>query len=515
MPAGLSDRLPPDLVRAPLAIQIAIQNSMANESPTAGSGSPAPQPSAALSPAERTRLAQCFQHGTQSVAKNIDYAVEMFAVCVAGDPANAIYLQNLLGALRVKHAGKKGGGLSALWSAGGRGGLKKLGAAGKWREVIKQGLDIVRSNPGDHGSLLVMAEAAGRLGFADAQKVYLKAALDAAPADVEVNRKCAEFLASYGEYDQAVACWMRIEKVKGMADEAQRQIAKLQVDKTIFLGEGMTGRKSSAGASSGGAAAGTAAGGGQKAEAAAEGGSSKDRRSILLQAIVKNPADIEPYLELADLVERDGTVEEAQQVLAKALAASGNELKVREHIEDRQLRWTRHRLQLAEKRLAEEDTPENRQAVEQLRSTQLKYEIEVYSARTARYPENISWKYELAMRLKAAGNHAEAIRQFQDVLQDARRKGAVALELGECFQKIRQYPLAMRNYQTAVDSLTDREQDLRKRALYRAGVLAAGLDDVDAARKYLSTLAELDFGYRDVAQRLDKLTPAKDNGAGE
>ena len=202
-------------------------------------------------------------------------------------------------------------------------------------------------------------------------------------------------------------------------------------------------------------------------------------------------------------------------MLAKALAASGNELKVREHIEDRQLRWTRHRLQLAEKRLAEEDTPENRQAVEQLRSTQLKYEIEVYSARTARYPENISWKYELAMRLKAAGNHAEAIRQFQDVLQDARRKGAVALELGECFQKIRQYPLAMRNYQTAVDSLTDREQDLRKRALYRAGVLAAGLDDVDAARKYLSTLAELDFGYRDVAQRLDKLTPAKDKGSGE
>jgi hypothetical protein len=45
-------------------------------------------------------------------------------------------------------------------------------------------------------------------------------------------------------------------------------------------------------------------------------------------------------------------------------------------------------------------------------------------------------------------------------------------------------------------------------------VLAAGLDDVDAARKYLSTLAELDFGYRDVAQRLDKLTPAKDKGAG-
>ena len=479
---------------------------MANESPAAGPGSAVPQPSSSLSPAERSRLAQCFQHGTQSVAQNIEYAIEMFSVCVAGDPANAIFLQNLVGALRIKHGGKKGGGLAALWSAGGRGGLKKLAAAGKWREVITQGLEVIRNNPGDHGSLLTMAEAAGRLGFADAQKVYLKAALDAAPADVEVNRRCADFLASYGEYDQAVACWMRIKNVKGMADEAERKIAHLQVERTIAAGEGLTGRK---------APAAPAANAGQTTESAASGTASTDRRTVLLQAIKKSPADIEPYLELADLVERDGTLEEAHQVLAKALAASGNDLKVREHVEDRQLRWARNRLHLAEKRLAEADTPENRQAVEHLRAVYLKHEIEIYAARTARYPENVTWKYELAMRLKAAGNHAEAIRHFQDVLQDARRKGSVALELGECFQKIRQYPLAMRNYQVAVESLTDREQELRKRALYRAGVLAAGLDDMDSARKYLSALAELDFGYRDVAQRLDKLTPAKDKGVGK
>jgi hypothetical protein len=73
----------------------------------------------------------------------------------------------------------------------------------------------------------------------------------------------------------------------------------------------------------------------------------------------------------------------------------------------------------------------------------------------------------------------------------------------------------MQNYQTAVDSLTDREMELRKRALYRAGVLATGLNDVDAAQKYLGTLAGLDFGYRDVAERLDKLGPARDKGASE
>ena len=239
-----------------------------------------------------------------------------------------------------------------------------------------------------------------------------------------------------------------------------------------------------------------------------------DKIAALERAIQEQPAVIEPYLELADLLERDARVEEAEAVLLKALAASGNDIKVREHFEDRQLRWARHRVHLAEKRLEAEDTPANREALERLRAAQIKHEVEVYSARCSRYPENIGWRYELALRLKAAGNHAEAIRHFQDVLQDARRKGAVSLELGECFQKIKQYQLAMSNYVTAVESLTDRELELRKRALYRAGVLAAGLEDLDTARKYLSTLAGLDYGYRDVAQRLDKLTGSKDKGAG-
>ncbi len=474
---------------------------MANDTPDAVTVAAAAS-SAGLSAAERSRLQQCFQTGTQSVVKNIDYAIEMFRACVTGDPANPIYLQSFLGTVRRKQGPKKGGGLTALFSAPSRGGLRKLLAADKSREVIQQGLEILKSNAYDHAALLVMAEAAGKLGFVDAQRVYLKAALDATPGDAEVNRHCARFLASRGEYDQAVACWVRISKMKGLDDEAQRAIADLQVTKTIVAGQGLPGRAAPVGAQKPGAA--------PAPEAAP---AATDRRAGLEQAIAKNPADIDAYLELADIVERESSADEAGKVLDKALAASGNDIKIREHIEDRQLLWSRHRVLLAEKRLAESDTPENRGTMERLRSAQLKYEIEVYAARAARYPENITWKYELAMRLKAAGNHAEAIKNFQEVLHDVRRRGAVALELGECFQKIRQYTLAMRNYQTAVDLLTDRENDLRKRALYRAGVLATGLDDVDAARKYLSTLAELDFGYRDVAERLDKLTPGKDKGS--
>jgi tetratricopeptide (TPR) repeat protein len=440
---------------------------------------------------------QCYRTGMQA-AGNAQYAIDMFAMCVAGDPGNVVFLQAFLAALRQKYGLKKAGALSSLMSVGGRTGLKRLAAAAKWRELIKQGVDILKGNPADYGCLLAMAEACENLMFIDCQAAYLRFALDAAPADAEVNRQCARFAAGQGNFNQAIECWRRIARLKGMGEEADREIARLSVEKTIVDGQALTGR----------GAASAAAG-------AADPGKPTSRRGQLEQAVRDNPADIDSYLELADVLEQEGAIEQAEKVLAKALAASGNELKVREHVEDRQLRWSRAKVMLAEKRVEADDTPENRAVVEKLKLAGLRQEIEVFAARVARYPDNLTWKYELALRLKSAGKHPEAIKYFQEALKDVRRKGVISLELGECFQGIKQYQLAMQNYEAAIEALTDRELELRKRALYRAGVLAAGLKDFDSAQKHLSTVAGLDFGYRDVAQRLDKLRTARDKGASE
>jgi len=180
---------------------------MANDSPAAPA-SPAEQAMSSigtqLSAAERARLSQCYQRGTQNIVANGDYAIEMFTACVVGDPGNAVYIQSLMGVLKKKHGPKKSGGLAAFWSKGGA--LRKLAAASQWREVLKQGAEALRSNPYDVACLLVMADACGGLGLSDARRVYLKNALDSAPADPEVNRQCAKFLAECGDFDQAIAC---------------------------------------------------------------------------------------------------------------------------------------------------------------------------------------------------------------------------------------------------------------------------------------------------------------------
>jgi tetratricopeptide (TPR) repeat protein len=88
----------------------------------------------------------------------------------------------------------------------------------------------------------------------------------------------------------------------------------------------------------------------------------------------------------------------------------------------------------------------------------------------------------------------------------------VLVELGECFQKIEQYKLALSHYEQALEASEPGDGDTRKLALYRAGVLATGLRELDRAERHLAELAGLDFGYRDVSDRLDKVARLRDSG---
>ena len=105
--------------------------------------------------------------------------------------------------------------------------------------------------------------------------------------------------------------------------------------------------------------------------------------------------------------------------------------------------------------------------------------------------------------------------RFRKPRGDPKRKAAVFSELGKCFEQISQNKLAIDNFKLAIESMGDRDREARKQALYRIGVLAMDKltpPDVDVAEKYLSELAGLDFGYKDVSERLDKINKMRDGG---
>ena len=69
----------------------------------------------------------------------------------------------------------------------------------------------------------------------------------------------------------------------------------------------------------------------------------------------------------------------------------------------------------------------------------------------------------------------------------------------------------MNNYESAIQEIPDRDADNKKRALYRAGRLAMALKDLETAEKHLTTLAGLDFTYKDVSKLLDKIAKLREN----
>ncbi|HEV3136497.1 MAG TPA: tetratricopeptide repeat protein, partial [Pirellulales bacterium] len=464
-----------------------------------------------MPPATRRRVQQCFEHGSKSAAKgDFDYATDMFVSCLKEDPGNQIYIRQFLVNLAKKYNdNKKGSKLAGIKGATVKGSIFKAARSKDWKAVMASGLEMLKLNPWDISTLTALATACDGMDNHEAELVYLKWALDVNSKDAEVNRLCGRTLARLGQFDQAIACWHRVEQAKPGDEEAGRAVGDLAIEKTISHG-GYDAAENSTDVMADKAA---------KADRRSEASLKLTPVQQLEKAIAKKPDDVSNYVELADLHTREERFPEAEKVLATALEVSGGEVSVREKLEDAQLRRARHQLKIAEKQAAEKKSPEAIELLKKMKAQLNSEEIDVYRTRSERYPNNFGLKFELGSRLKRAGQYNEAITLLQNATGDAKRKAATHMELGECFQYIKQYKLAMSSYETALSAISPRDVDERKLALYRAGKLAFGLaekylaakdpqgqQEVERADRYLSELAGLEFGYKDVPQLLDKIS---------
>ena len=447
-----------------------------------------------VSPADRNRAQQCFQRGNQAASQGqFDYATEMLKDCVVIDPGSRQYAINFLNNLFKKYDNnKKGSKMASFSGMGTKASIKKASMSKDWPGVIRSGIEMLKLNPWDVSTLTAMAQACEQMEHIESQLVYLKIALEVNVKDIEVNRLYGRALAKLGQYDAASNCWTNVLRLKPGDVEASKAIGDLAIEKTINRG-GYDDAESAKDVKQ------------RTADDPRPGEKVLTPEERLEKLIAKNPAAIPNYVELADLHIRADRLVEAEKILGKALEASGGEQNIRERYEDTQLRLARQQLSIAEKRAAEEGTEQAVDLAKQMKAELNRKEMEIYRLRSDRYPTNLNYKYELGIRLKAVGQCSEAIQLLQQCRGDSKRKSQVYLDLGECFQHIKQFKLALNNYEEAVNALPDRNSDLGKLVLYRTGVLAAHLKNKELAEKYLTELAGIDFGYRDVAKWLDKL----------
>lgn len=464
-----------------------------------------------IAPALRRRLQQCYDHGQKLFEQDKydhDYANTLFSECVANDPGNLVYVEAFLENLQRKYDNNKKGG--RVKGAVPKGALKKAASKKDWKEVFKLGPEVLRANPWDVPALRAMAEACETFCYNEVELRYLKNALDGNPKDADVNRHCGQALARMGQFDQAIACWHRVEELKKNDMEATKMVSQLTTDKTrvqaglapstpIVRSKSKTGRPDAA------------------SDSEEESKDTEQRREIPLterqqleRDINDDPTDVAKIRRLAKLLVEEERYADAEQVLTKGLTAAGKDLQMEEELENVQLERARHQLKIAEKRAGIEQTAEASSLVEKLKKDLNRSEVEILGRRAERYPDNIDYVYQLGASLRRSGNYAEAIKCYQTAREDATLKAKATLEMGECLQRLKQFSKALQCYTWVAEIAADDEQ--LHLALYRAGVLATGMKKLDVAEQHLVKLAEIAPDYKDIQDRLDKVRQIRDKG---
>lgn len=497
-----------------------------------------------VTPQLRRRLQQCYDHACkllQQEKPDRDYANTLFTQCVVADPSNLVYVEAFLRNLQEKYENNKRGARSFFGGGGkNRAEFKKAVAKNNWIDVLRLGPELLHSNPWDVSVLRPMAQACAAFHYNEVELRYLKNALDANPKDIEVNRHCALSLARVGQFDQAIACWHRIEELRPNDQEAKRMIAELTVERH---------RPQAARAAPGArrAAAGRTAATPpeeKKAQEQAEAASAavevtsanrtpegpeeaqraeekSGRRELTLtpiqrleRAIITEPEIVENYLELIDLYVAAHRFNDAQRVLQRAQSVLPGDLDILSKGEDLFVAIAEHQLLVARQQAESQKTAEAEQLVQQCEEEVLRRQLSVLDARCQRFPDNHQLKMELGLLLKKSGNYRSAAERFQEARNDPQFYVQATFELGECLQRLHQYVKALHCYQRAAEKAGDssEEQAIKKLSLYRAGLLAAGLKEYWLAEQYLERLLALDPSYKDAASRLDKVRQISNKG---
>jgi tetratricopeptide (TPR) repeat protein len=212
---------------------------------------------------------------------------------------------------------------------------------------------------------------------------------------------------------------------------------------------------------------------------------------------------------LADL-ETDEAENEAIQLLEKAYTGRHN-FSFKERAGLLNIRQLKRKLREVRKQL--EIQPQDAQANSrkaELAARLNDAELEHYCLCVENYPTDLAAKYEYGLRLLQNQKYNEAIPLFQEAQKDPRRRISAMDKVGSCFFMKGWYPDAIDVFTRAIEAHEIKDDALAKELRYN---LARAYEEQGQSEKALDVyrrIAQLDFGYKDVSARVDRLRAGSD-----
>jgi tetratricopeptide (TPR) repeat protein len=122
--------------------------------------------------------------------------------------------------------------------------------------------------------------------------------------------------------------------------------------------------------------------------------------------------------------------------------------------------------------------------------------------RSERNPTDLLFRFELGERLFEAGRPREALPELQRARQNPKARLKSMNLLGRCYRDLGMLDLAAKQLEEAAKEITAMDA-MKKEIVYHLGLVYEQMGEGEKSIGALKQIYEADYGYRDVAQRVE------------
>lgn len=426
--------------------------------------------------------------------RNYDFAVEVYNSVLDIDPDQGEARAGLRQALKKRHE-LKGGGKSLLRSLVGAGPLavaKGLRKAGKLDACAKALESYLATNPIDEEANLLLGETLEAQGhFRSARAVY-EFITEVAPKSPEGFKRAGAMaarlkdpLAALAAYEKALAIDPRDqEAIKARKDlSAERALASSAAPGVQHSREQIKDKARA-----------------QELERSQRLFRSEDELRAELERLEGRYAEDKTPELMADMSEIHEKLKDFDSALdwaERAFAYKRDSFELLVRVGDL-------RAKAKKKAIAEAGKRGDEAAASSMEQELFTIELEDARARSAARPQDTSLRLVFGKRLLRAGEADAALGELQKAVADARLAREAHLLMAQCFSRKQFFDLARKEYQRSLEGITQLD-DRAKEALYALGAIAEAENKAPEAREHYARIFESDVGYRDVADKMNKL----------
>jgi tetratricopeptide (TPR) repeat protein len=151
---------------------------------------------------------------------------------------------------------------------------------------------------------------------------------------------------------------------------------------------------------------------------------------------------------------------------------------------------------------ADPDNAELKAALEARKADRIAEQVTEAQKRVDQNPTDPQLRFELGTALYRAGDHSAAIPHLQQATRNPHIRTKVLLLLGRTFRAKGMFDLSIKQLSDALADLIAMD-NTKKEVLYEKGLIHLDVGDKASALDCFKQIYEVDYGYRDVASRVE------------